>query len=175
MSTSVPLLREELVEASVLRCITTGLPEYGMVLQPGGFSGAAPNIVVREAFPTPDERADELKATTLAFGFNVDDGGRQAELGTTLTEYVHTLTCWVFALEPRFGRKVAYAIQHVARANLDLIPLLDFNADADNPPVIDAMNVLGVQVQHQGNQSVRPWDRYVWTATINARDVYYVT
>lgn len=169
------LLREELVEASVLRCLTTGLPHYGMVLQTNGFDGPAPNVVVREAFPSPEERDSELTATTLAFGFNVDDGGTPAELGSTLTRYTHTLMCWVFALEPRFGRKIAYAIQHVCRVNIDLIPLLDFNADPANPPEIDALNTLAVQVQHQANNSPRPWDRYVWTASINVRDTYYIT
>lgn len=181
MSTSVPLLREELVEASVLRAITTGLPRYGMVKQSQDFAGPAPNVVIREAFPTPDERAQELVATTLAFGFNQDDGGQPAEMGSSLTRYVHTLTAWVFALEPRFGRKVAYAIQHVCRVNAnpyglpDTIPLLDFNADPQNPPQIDTLLTLGVQVDHQGNNSVRPWDRYVWTCNINVRDTYMVT
>lgn len=180
MSTSVPLLREELVEASVLRCIANGLADYGLVKQTGDYAGPAPNLVLREAFPTPDERAEELKATTLAFGFNVDDGGTPGEMGSSLTFYVHTLTCWVFALEPRFGRKVAYALQHIARRGPgpfglpDTIPLLDFNADADNPPQLDSLNVLSVQVSHQGNNSVRPWDRYVWTAGINVRDAAYM-
>lgn len=181
MSTSVPLLREELVEASVLRCIASGLADYGIVKQTNSYSGGAPNVVVREAFPTPDERADELMATTLAFGFNVDDGGVPGEMGSSLTFYVHTLTCWVFALEPRFGRKVAYALQHIARRGQgdfglpDTIPLLDFNADPVTPPQLDLLNTMSVQVQHQGNNSVRPWDRYVWTAAVNVRDGYYIT
>lgn len=165
-----------------MRAITTGLPDYGMVRQTNGFAGPAPNVVVRQAFPTPDERAEELAATTLAFGFNVDDGGEPAEMGTTLTHYVHTLTAWVFALEPRFGRKVAYALQHIARRgggtyNLlpDTLPLLDFNADSQNPPPLDPLLVFKAQVQHQGNQSPRPWDRYVWTCSIVVRDTYYVT
>lgn len=181
MSVSVPLLREELVEASVLRCITAGLPAYGVVLQTGPFAGPAPNVVVREAFPTPDERESELTCTTLAFGFGHDDGGMAAEIGTTLTKYVHTLSCWVFALEPRFGRKVAYAMQHVCRVGQgnyglpDTITLLDFNADPVAPPQLDLLNVLSVQVEHQGNNSVRPWDRYVFSANVIVQDIYYVT
>lgn len=176
------LLREELVEASVLRAITAGLPDYGMVLQTGGFDGGAPNVVVREAFPTPDERNAELTATTLAFGFNVDDGGEPAEMGTSLTHYMHTLTCWVFALEPRFGRKVAYALQHIARRgggayNLlpDTLALLDFNANPAAPPVLDALLVYKAQTEHQANQSPRPWDRFVWTCSIVVRDTAYIT
>jgi hypothetical protein len=178
VSTNTPnLLRAELVEASVRRCLISLLPNYGMVMQQEGFSGPAPNVVFREAFPTPDERESELTVTTVSFGFSVDDGGVPAELGTTLTKYVHTITAWVFALEPRFGRKVAWAMQAASRIGPgpyglpDTIPLLDFNADPDDPPQIDILCTLGSQVAHQGNNSIRPWDKYVWTTTINVRDI----
>jgi hypothetical protein len=161
------LIREELVEASVMRCITTGLPGYGYTL------GEMPpaNVYVREAFPTPEERGVELAVTTLAFGFNIDDGGLPAEMGSNLTKYVHTLTCWVFALEPRFGLRLAHTIKHVVRGSLDQIPLLDFNQP--DAPQIDALNVLKTQVRHEVNNSPRPWDQYVWTASISVRDVCY--
>lgn len=160
------LIREELVELSVLRAVTVGLPDYGYVL-----GGPDANVLVREAFPTPEERGGELAVTTLAFGFNVDDGGQPAELGSTLTKYVHSLVCWVFALDPRFGRRLAYTVKNIARRNDDQIPLLDFNQDTE--PQIDALNVLHTQVRHEVNTSVRPWDQYVWTVTISVRDVAY--
>jgi hypothetical protein len=162
------LIREELVEASVMRCITSGLPDYGYVL---GNDPTTDNVYVREAFPTPDERSGELNITTLAFGFNIDDGGEPAELGSTLTKYVHTMVCWVFATEPRFGRRLAHTIKNIARRNNDVIPLFDFN---QNPAVqIDALNVMRAQTQHQVNQSPRPWDQYVWTTSVAVRDIYY--
>jgi hypothetical protein len=166
MPTEPALIREELVELSVLRAITTGLPDYGYRL-----NGDSPNVRVREAFPTPDERAEELTITTLAFGFNVDDGGEPAELGSTLTKYVHSLSCWVFALEPRFGRRLAHTIRNIMRRNNDIVPLLDFNDPAE--PIIDSLNVLRTQVRHEANNSPRPWDAYVWTVTIAVRDICY--
>lgn len=174
---SVPLLREELVEASVLRAVTTGLASLGFVQQPLGFSGPTPNVVVREAFPTADERAQELTATTIAFGFNIDDGGVAAEMGTSRTKYVHTLVAWVFALEPRFGRKVAYGIRTIVKASsglygiADTIPLLDFNASPTAPPQIDVLPIIRAPVEHQGNSSVRPYDRFVWTVGIEVQDI----
>lgn len=162
------LIREELVELSVLRAITLGLPDYGYVLSPG--DGA--NVLVREAFPTPDERAEELTITTLAFGFNIDDGGEEAELGSNLTRYVHTLMCWSFGLEPRFTRRLAHTIKNIARRNLDSIPLYDFN-QADPAPQIDTLRVMKTQVRHQVNNSPRPWDQYVWTTALSVRDYAY--
>lgn len=171
------ILREELVEASVLRAITTELPtKAGVLIRANGYAGPPPHVVVREAFPTADERNSELLATTLAFGFSVDDGGEPGELGTTLTVFVHQLVCWVFGIEPRFARRVAYGIAHVARAYPDqlpdTLPLYDFNQDGD--PQVDDLIVLRTQVQHQGNNSPRPWDRYVWTTTIEVRDAAYM-
>lgn len=164
------MIREELVEASVLRAITTGLPDYGYVLGPDPTLGGA-NLFVREAFPTPDERGEELKITTLAFGFNIDDGGEPAEMGSNLTKYVHTLMCWTFGVEPRFARRVANTLKNVVRRNLDSIPLLDFNQD---PAVqIGTLTVMKAQVRHEVNNSPRPWDQYVWTTSISVRDYAY--
>lgn len=181
MGTTVPLLREELVEASVMRVIASGLADYGLIKQVDGFVGDKPNVVLREAFPTPDERGEELLANTLAFGFNSDDGGVAAELGTTLTKYVHTQVAWVFGLDMAFSRKVAQVVKHIVRRGQgewgtpDTIPLLDFNADPENPPQIDLLMVLSAHTEHQGNTSVRPWDRYLYTCTVEVQDIYYVT
>jgi hypothetical protein len=172
MAVSEPaLLREELVELSVMRCITTGLPDYGYVLANGEVPQESANLLVREAFPNPEERGQELLITTVAFGFNIDDGGELAELGTNLTRYTHTLMCWTFGLEPRFARRVAHTIKNIARRNLDHIPLLDFNQE--DAPEIDVLNVIQSQVRHEVNNSPRPWDQYVFTTALAVRDYAY--
>lgn len=162
------LLREELVQLSVMRAITAGLPDYGYVL---GSDPTTANLHVREAFPTPEERNQELTITTVAFGFNVDDGGEPAELGSNLTRYVHTLMCWVFALEMSFGKRVAYTIRSIVRRYNDVLPLLDFNQP--DAPQIDALVIRRVQVNHEANNSPRPWDQYVHTVAIAAQDIAY--
>lgn len=159
------LLREELVEYSALQKIKDGLPGYGFDLEEPN-----QNVRLREAFPTPVERNGELEMTTVAFGFNIDDGGRLVELGSDLTEYTHTLMVWTFATEPRFGRRLAHAIKHVFRTGQAEIDLLNFNAEG-NPP-IDVLRVQKAQVQHQVNNSPRPWDQYVWTTSINLQDIF---
>jgi hypothetical protein len=165
--TEPDIIREELVELSVIRAITTALPLFGYVL-----SGDGQNVLFREAFPTPTERAAELTMTTLAFGFNIDDGGEEAEMGTNLTKYVHTLVCWTFATSPTFGKRLAYTIKHIARMNLDSIALLDFNQQPDSPQ-IDTLTVRRVQSRHEVNNSARPWDKYVWTTSIAVQDVAF--
>lgn len=174
MSVTEPaLIREELVEMSVMRAITTGLPDYGYVLANGNGSPPVPgaNLLVREAFPTPEERGQELTITTLAFGFNIDDGGQPAEMGSTLTRYTHMMMCWTFGLEVRFTRRIAHTVKNIARRHFDHIPLLDFNQE-DNPE-IDALTVMSTQVRHEVNNSPRPWDQYVFTCGISVRDYCY--
>ena len=158
------LLREELVEYSVLQAIQEGLPGYGFAV-----NGSQPDLILREAFPTPDERTQPLTITTVAFGFNIDDGGREVELGSDLTQYMHTLELWTFATEPKFGRRVAHSMKHIARKRE--IPLRDYNQEGD--PQIDSLWCAKAQVRHQANNSVRPWDQFVWTTSLVIRDYDY--
>jgi hypothetical protein len=162
------ILREDLVEMSVLRKLKEALPEYGYILSPEPKA----DLLVKEMFPTPEERTAELKINTLAFGFNIDDGGREAEMGSTLTEYKHTLVAWVFGMEPRIARQIANSVKHIMRRSDDAIPLLNFAAEGN--PQIDVLRTDKCQVMHQGNNSQRPWDQYVWTATTVLTDTYYV-
>lgn len=162
------ILREDLVEMSVLRKLKESLPEYDYIYPPA--DGA--NLLVKQTFPNPEERTKELTINTLAFGFNIDDGGRDVELGSTLTEYKHTLMCWVFGMEPRIALQIANSIKHILRKSDDAIPLLNFAEE--EAPQIDVLRVDKVQVQHQANTSQRPWDQYVWTATAVVCDTYYI-
>lgn len=161
------ILREELIEYSTLQRLREKLPTYGFILDPA--EGAT--LKLREAFPTPEERLQDLDITTIAFGFNIDDGGREVELGSSLTEYRHTLEAWTFATEPRFGRRVAHAIKHIARHGDQTIPLIDYNQEGN--PQIDSLLLLKAQVQHRPNSSPRPWDQFVWTTTLVVQDIAF--
>lgn len=163
------ILREQLVEFSMLRAVKNGLelPEFDFKVSPA--EGAT--LLVREAFPTPDERAAPLDITTLAFGFSIDDGGKPAELGSNLTTYRHTFTIWVFGTELQLARQVASSIKHILLTSAHLVPLLDFNQDES--PEIDVLIMDKVQTQHQPNSSPRPWDRYVYTTSVVVEDTYY--
>lgn len=169
------LLREELMKFSILQHIREAMPEYGFVLatqvEPT-IEPADATVDVRLAFPTPGERTEEMNITTVAFGFNIDDGGKEGELGSTLTTYIHTVEVWVFGTEPAIAERVAYAIKSIARKGDDTIDLLDFNQE-DNP-MIDSLLVHKVQTQHQANASPRPWDQFCWTTTIQVEDTFYV-
>ncbi len=161
------ILREENVEYSMLQFLREELPTYGFILSPAEKA----NILLREAFPTPEERTEPLTITTVAFGFNIDDGGREMELGSALTQYTHTLEVWVFGTDPRLARRVAHSIKHIVRKTDDSVPLLDYNQEGN--PEIDSLTVTKAQVQHQANSSPRPWDAFVYTTSIAVIDEFY--
>ncbi len=167
------LLREELVAYSVLQYLNENMGTYGFILATNKTNPPEPeeaNLRTRESFPSPEERLQELEITTLAFGFSNDDGGREAELGSTLTQYTHRLEIWTFATDPHLGYRCAHAIKHVVRHAGDSIPLRDY--DTETNEVIDHLLVGKARVQHQANNSPRPWDQYVWTTVVEVTDFF---
>jgi hypothetical protein len=157
------ITREDLIEQSVTNFVRTGLEDFGYVDR---------IAEVREAFPTPTERDSTLSKTQIALGFNFDDGGRLAELGSDLTEFLHTAEVWVFGRTPAEGRNTANTIRALV-LTADSIPLIDIRDNAR--PVIDQLlkpERQAVVVNRQVAGDPRPRDRFVWTATIRLYDTY---
>lgn len=129
-------------------------------------------LLVREAFPSVDERSEPLLITTLATGFNFDDGGRMVELGSDLTQRVYTIEFWTFATSPGMGRNVANVVKEIFERN-HVVPLHDYGDPA--APIIDHLVMLqdrGVQVQRQIATDPRQWDVNVFTTTVKFEDFY---
>ena len=129
-------------------------------------------VKLREAFPTLNERSSPLTVTTVAIGFNFDDGGRQAEVGSDLIQRVYTIEFWVFGVTPTYGRNVAHMIRAIFEEDY-LVPLKDIGIAG--APVIDQLPLLderGVQVERQISSEPRSWDMNVWTTTTRFEDYY---
>lgn len=160
------ITREEVVEQSVTDFVRGELVAIGY---------PDSDVKIRETFPTATERASEMEVTTVAVGFNFDDGGRPVEMGSDLTLRIYNIEFWTFGLTPEFGRNVANVIKHVVESNGLLIPLRDIRVK-DDPPVIDQLIVMedrGVRVQRQIPRDPRPWDANVYTTTLRVEDYYY--
>jgi hypothetical protein len=86
--------REDKIEQTISNLVRQKLTDHDYI----------PEVVdLREAFPTADERAQELTKSQVAVGFSFDDGGLQAEMGTDLRVYTHTVEFWSFGIEARRG------------------------------------------------------------------------
>lgn len=157
------LTREDLIEESCYRFVKARLADYSYDDTGSG------NVIIREAFPSPTERAGELLKTTVAVSMHFDDGGKGIELGSNLTQYVHTLEYWIFAINTRMGRNLANVVKAIVRHE-GAVPLLDVSQSA--APVIDSLIVERAAVTRQVNSSPRPWDENVWTCTVHLFDEY---
>jgi hypothetical protein len=130
-------------------------------------------VEVREAFPTPDERSTELTKTRVSMGFNFDNGGQNIELGSNLTQRLHTIEIWVFGVAAGVGRNVANVIRTLFEDNNYLLPLKDIGNSGD---VIDHLVIpeyRSLIVQRQVNPDPSPWDHFVWTCTLQVEDIFY--
>lgn len=132
-----------------------------------GFS--ANDVALLDAFPF--NRFDgPLDKTYVACGFNFDDGGRQAELGSSLRVRAYTITFYVFGRDPAHGEAVANVCKSGAEAD-GVIPLYQYGAP-EPPPQIDALVVLEASTQRQFLRDPRPWEEGVYTTTVKVEDCY---
>ncbi len=157
------ITREDAVTQSAQDFVQDGLVALG-------YTGD--KVYMRDAFPTPHERASELAVTTVATGFSFDDGGKLAELGSDLLLRVYTIQFWIFGTTPEYGSNVGHVIRRLFEQDY-LLPLKDIRDPAK--PVIDKLTVLqprGITVTRQIANDPRPWDMNVWTTTVKLEDYY---
>lgn len=119
-----------------------------------------------EKLPTP------LEKNYIATGYNFDDGGRAAEMGSDLTVRLYTIEFFVFGQTPTWGRNLANAVKF-SLENDGLIPLLDI-ANAGKP-VIDHLPLISVSAERQVINDPAEWERHVWTVHLRVEDTYYAT
>lgn len=155
------ITREDMVEQSLTDYVRAGLEarDYGSLVN------------IREAFPTPQERATPITVSQLAVGFNFDDGGRMIELGSDLTEREYTIEFWVFGKSHLLGRNIANVVRAVIEENDGALPLK--NIGVVGQPQVDVMVVKRVRVSRQISRDPHPWDMHVFTTMVVVEDVYY--
>lgn len=155
------ITREDLVEQSVQDFIrrqlfdVRGYPED--------------QIELLDAFPYNTFR-DELDKNYLALGFNFDDDGRQAELGSDLKTRSYTMEFFVFGISNVWGRNLANAIKFAADID-GVIPLHDYGDLAK--PEIDRLVVEGSRSERQAIPDPEPWQRHVWVTYVVVEDTYF--
>jgi len=114
----------------------------------------------------------QLDRNLIAMGFNFDDDGEQAELGSDLKRRIYTIEFWVFGLTNTYARNLA----NVLKFALDVdgtIPLLDV---AQTPPVeIDRLVLVGVTAHRQIFPNPAPWQQFVWTTQAKVEDTYHAS
>lgn len=108
----------------------------------------------------------------ICAGFDFDDEGRQAEMGSDLKTRTYTIEFWIFGLTDTYARNLANAIKFAIDVE-GTIPLMDI---AQDPSVeIDKLIVEGVNVDRQIIVDPEPWQRFVWTTRVQVEDTYHAS
>lgn len=154
--------REDQVEQSVQDFVKDKL------FNVGGYS--TDDVVILDAFPY-NKFDGPLDRTYVAMGFNFDDGGHPAEMGSTLKRRQYTLTFWVFAHEPDWGKNIANVTKSAAESDM-VIPLKDYGIN-EPPQVIDSLMVDSASTQRQFVREPQPWEENIWTTFVKVTDEYY--
>lgn len=129
-------------------------------------------VQLLDAFPE-DKLATTLDRTYVASGFEFDDGGEQAELGSGLTRKVYNVTFWVFGATATWGQNVADAIASAMERD-GRVPLLDIGT-AQPDVVIDQLLLLpsgSLRSQRMEVRDPRPWERNLWRVLAKYEDYY---
>lgn len=153
--------REEMVEQSVSDYLREQL------FTARGYPAA--RVALLEAF-VESKLPSPLDKNYVAIGFNFDDGGHAAELGSDLLRRQYVIEVWVMGLSAAEGRNLANAVRDSMESEA-VVPLKDITAPGQ--PVIDYLMVDPVRAQRQPVPEPKPWQEYLWIVTIPVLDEYH--
>lgn len=126
-------------------------------------------IEIKDSF-TGEVRDTPLEKNWVAAGFNFDDGGRQAETGSTLVRRIYTIEFFVFGMTATWGENLANAIREALENDL-AIPIVDIGQQG-RPPTGEALEVLNVRAQREAIPDPPAWQRFTWTVRLQVEDYY---
>lgn len=128
-------------------------------------------VTLVDAFdPAYFEALNELDRSYVALGFNFDNGGTPAELGSRLLHRQYQIEVFVIADSPAAGRNLANAVRDGLEA-AGIVPLKDIAQPG--APVIDYLIVDPVRVERQPIPEPKPWQENVWVIYVPIFDEYY--
>lgn len=156
------LTREDLIVQSVQDYLKERLSERGYT--------AGDQFTLIDAF-TGGNIESPLQKSVIAAGFNFDDGGKQAELGSSLITRTYTIEFFVFGVTATWGRNLANSIKFSLERD-GIIPVLDLTKPRPHPETGEVLTVESVSAERQVVQDPAPHERYVWTTHLRVEDIY---
>jgi hypothetical protein len=126
-------------------------------------------VQIKDAF-TDEPIETPLTKNWVAQGFNFDDGGRQAELGSTLVKRQYNIEFFVFGTSFTWGENLANAISNSLENDLN-IPVVDIAAEG-RPELGEFLEVLSVRSQREAIPNPPQWQKFTWTVMLKVEDFY---
>jgi hypothetical protein len=155
------ITREDLVEQSVTDYIRAA------IFDARGYG--SDQVEILDAF-RGELHEHELTKNYVAIGFNFDDEGEQAEMGSDLMRRHYTIQFLIFGKTNTWARNLANVVKFAAQHD-GTIPLKDI--EQPTAPVIDQLEVLGASAQRQIVPQPEPWQEFIWTTHIQVQDCYH--
>lgn len=157
------LTREDVIENSVQHFAREWL--FGA----GGYSPERVELV--ESYPYKVEDEQELERNLVAAGFNFDEPGVPAEMGSSLTRRTYTVQFIVVGTTRAYGQNISSALKFAFEKLEAGVPLLDFTQPAT--PIVDFVDVISTSSNREVIPEPAPYEEYVFTTTVKLEDTYY--
>lgn len=119
------------------------------------------------------ERMEGLATNFVASGFDGEQDGVPAEMGSDLVTRPYFIEFFVVGQTRTWGRNLAHFIKQVLERD-GIIPLLDLETPGF-PPTADALEVIGATVEHEIVPEPEPWQHFIFTVRLQVEDTYYLS
>jgi hypothetical protein len=125
-------------------------------------------VVMLDAYPDNERMSRPIDKNYIAIGWSADDGGRDAELGSSLRRRLYTFDHYVFAVSRVWGKNLASVIRFCLESEQS-IALLD---PADGQTVVGHVDVDFVSAQQAIAANPRPFEENCWITRLRVEDYF---
>jgi hypothetical protein len=125
-------------------------------------------VVMLDAYPDSERMSRPIDKNYIAIGWSADDGGRDAELGSSLRRRLYTFDFYVFGVSRVWGKNLASVIRFCLESDQS-IELLD---PSDGQTVIGHVDVDFVSAQQAVTNNPRPFEENCWITRLRVEDYY---
>lgn len=125
-------------------------------------------VEILDAYPNNERMGRPIDKNYIAIGWSADDGGVQAELGSSLKRRRYTFDFHVFGVSRVWGKNLASVIRFSLESD-ENIPVLD---PRDGTTTMGSVTVEFVSVQQAVVSTPRPFEENVWITRLRVEDYY---
>lgn len=126
-------------------------------------------VEILDSFPHSRFDDTPLDKSYVATGFNFDNGGKPAEMGSNLKDRLYTIEFFVIGQSSTWAKNLANAVKF-SLENDKIIPLLDITTAGKDQ--IDSLVLASVSAEHQPISKPKPWQENIWTVHLRVEDTY---
>lgn len=117
-----------------------------------------------------DDFEGGLDKNYIAVGYNFDDGGKAAELGSDLVTRLYTIELFCIGATATWAQNLSGIVKEALESE-KRIPLREISDPAR--PIVDYLIVDEVSNEREVISDPAPWQRFIWTVRVRVEDQYF--